>query len=208
MNFKELCEALILEGEGRMNGVADFTGLPEWPKAQAWIKTAYEQIQREQPFWKFRFASGQLLQLRDGVSTYLPIVDVAEVVKDSLFIEVNGSRQRLGWIDYSCWNALSAFSAEGLPRWITQKPSEEFVLAPTPDASYVVEGEWYSTIDTFDEDEDEPIWAEEFHSLILWTALQFWAEEFDVPSLRVRISLVLPRMARAFALRYLPATKK
>ena len=210
MNFKELCEALIREGEGQVNGVNDFETLPEWPKAQAWIKRAYEQVQLEQPHWTFLFGTGKLFTTRSGVRTYLPIADVAEVDTRSLLLDRSGRKGALNWLPYEDWRALfaSSYIAEGVPQWISRLPSGEFILAPAPNGAYMVTGDWWNAVSSFELNEDEPIWDSSFHEIIVWKALRFWAEENDVPSLRQRIAMTLPRMERAFILKYLPATRK
>jgi hypothetical protein len=72
---------------------------------------------------------------------------------------------------------------EGRPTYFSIKPDKSIQLYPVPDAQYTVVGEYYATPDVFDaDDDDEPIFPDSFHDILVWKGLEYYGAEYNKPN--------------------------
>jgi hypothetical protein len=217
MNFLEICQWVVAEADrdSALLTSTDVTDLTDdmHKKVVGWVKQAYGAIQREQPHWGFLFSSGIFTNLTAGWGDY-PISGVRDTLDDSWRIRSAGQTTHypLRWMEYKDWRDAYqvAYSTmgRGQPICVTRLPSGEYRFTPTPDASYTVLADWFSTSATLSVDSDTPLWDEEFHEIICWKVLAYYAEMYDVPHLAARVAMNLPAIERRFRNRYLPDVER
>ena len=177
-------------------------------RAVEWIREAYRRVQQERTDWTFHYVDGTLLTT-DGTNSDYEVENVRTVDRDFLLCRQQGGTGTwpLLWVDWDAWKRMFDNSwlqmSSGVPSWITRMPNGKFRLTPAPDSTiYEVLGKWYRTNHELQTAEDEPLWDEEFHRLLVWEAARSYAEEYEAAPLAGRIQQNLPRMRQAFFNRF------
>jgi len=209
MNFLEICKRVIDEADRdpELLTTVSLTALEDIQhrRVVGWVRNAYSSLQSEQRFWRFHHRSGEMFSLSAGVST-ATVPGIKHILKDS-FVGRNagGSSWCLQYLDYQEFRQANRLrlTVSGTPIYLTWKPSEEFEVFPTPRESITVLGDWFIANDVMEINSDEPIWAEDFHEILVWMALRDYATAYDVPELLPRVDTTLPQMTRQFKNRYL-----
>lgn len=213
MNYLQLCKRVVLEAD-RDDTLLTTVDLDEITdemhrKVVTWVEQAYEAIQRDQAYWGFLFKTGDLVTLRANVQDY-NVSNVREAVDEAWTIRKASETVRypLQWIEYRDWleifRLVNSTLQPSMPLQVTRLPSGAFRFTPTPDQAYVVSADRFTLNDTMAQDLDEPSWESDFHEIIVWRALAYYAEEYDVPALAARVAMNLPSIDRKFKNRYLP----
>ena len=212
MNFLEICQEVVTEAD-LDSGLLTTTAVtsasdPLHVKIVHWVNQQNRRIQRKSDAWKFHHHFQEILLVtEDGQADY-PMGNVKEVVRDSVKTRRVGTTGEypLRWLTSVEW--LDAFRirpiAAGQPSFITQLPNRDLRLYPTPSAQYEVVADWLDGIVDFEGDESEPLWGRDMHEILVWLALESYAEEFDSSELQARIARNLPPLWNSLFREYLP----
>jgi hypothetical protein len=193
MTFLELCQRVAEEGDiGTVSTVEAQTG--ETARVVRWVKNAYRDICRKRPDWHFLRSAFTLSTIanqqaylitacddNDALSTDMTVAGFRDWWTDSFRIYRQSSgvatQGEIPFTDYfsfrSQWMIRTHSSTQ--PNEFTVRVRDKAILlGPTPDAVYVVTGEYQRHAPDLDEDTDEPLFPEAFHELIVWWALVFY----------------------------------
>ena len=212
MNFLELCQRVYDEGDRASYQIESVRIGPDEDeqiaKVIGWVKQAYKEIQLWNRHFKFHWDDGTLFSTVDGTQDYTN-TGVRNLLRDSLVAYNDGATTgwELTYLTYKEWRDRfkNANLAEGSPTWFTELPNGQYRLTPIPSAIYDVKAAWYTTLDVMEVDEDEPIWDEDNHEIIVWVALRYYMSEYETPEeLATRIRLGLRYERKEFLLKYLP----
>ena len=213
MTFLELCNRVFVEGdrapyELTTTDVSLADTDEQVYKIVQWVKQAYQEIQLWDRHFKFHWKSATLITTEADTQDYKKC-EIRNLLRDSLYAKRSGDT--IGWeltyLTYKQWRDqfLNTNLSPGLPSWFVELPNGDFRLEPMPDAVYNVTADWYIHNDRFEVDDDEPIWAEDLHELVVWVALQYYMSEYETPEeLATRVRLGMRHSKKEFLLRYLP----
>lgn len=175
-----------------------------------WLSDAYLRIQLEYTQWKFFHNRGLILTTTAGTSEYM-LFNVREIMSKGIYCNRAGEPTRfpMCYYEYEAWvlDEQSNLQQVGNPRYFIKLPNGGYRIEPNPTEAWQIWGDiWYKPAG-FSSLTDEPIWAEEFHWLVVWEALKVAALEFadNKNAQRMQANLVanLPVMRRAFNYEYL-----
>ena len=180
MNFKEICEFVAEEVNGRPLTFSTVLLTSETdPFKRKVIRTvnqAYMDIQLHSRFWRFLDKRGALLSVKEDVSEYR-MAQVQSVDWNSLYLTQSGSTSR--WPVYpeplEHWKYRERFTTEtdGIPLTLSRaKDPDLWRLWPTPLDDYVLNGNLQYKPGELEQSCDEPIWDEAFHEMLCWQAVR------------------------------------
>lgn len=213
MTFLELCQRVFDEGD-RAPYAIESTDWREGEDEQIykvinWVKQAYKEIQQWNKNFDFFHQSGILLTTDVGVSDYVS-TGIRDIIFDSLYCrrlgDING--WPLSYLSYKQWRDQyqNVNLSDSTPVVFTQLPNKQFRLSPAPEDVYTISADWFTTYDSFEDDDDEPIWDADDHEIIVWVALQYYMSEYETPEeLGVKARLGLRHAKKQFLFRYLPS---
>jgi hypothetical protein len=193
MTFLDLCQRVAQEGDlGTISTVAGQTG--EAGRVVRWVKNAYRDICRRHPNWNYLRSSFTV----NTVADQRPYVVTACTDNDALSATMTVAGFRDWWTDtFRIYLQSAGVAGEGfLPftdyqsfrnQWMrgtqtSQQPNEftvrprdkAILLGPAPNAVYVLTGEYQRHAPDLAQDEDEPLFNDCFHELIVWWAIVFY----------------------------------
>ena len=194
MNFLELVQTLRREVGYASTGpstVVSQTGMHE--KAVEWIKNAYIELQNTH-YWDwlrkeftlntvasdYSYSYGDCTDVPTGSAiTRLKrwaIEDPYNPSKCYLQSSGVGGEYWLTYIDWEAFRTLYLLGAreEGAPSHISIDPNNNLVLGPTPDAVYVITGEYHRSAQILDttDNTDTPEMPSDYHMLIVYAAME------------------------------------
>lgn len=106
---------------------------------------------------------------------------------DSTATADNGPLVYVPWVDFMANGFEADQVSRGRPQYITERPDGSYDFWPRPDLEYVLTFTYSSTPQELsaydDEPEDLPI---QYHDIIAWKAVMFWADFQERPSQFVR----------------------
>jgi hypothetical protein len=221
MNFGEICTAVYDEVNGRPV-VFSSTDLgrtwegdlyltePTQRNIVRWVRDAYRRVNMLSDQWTFLHRRGVFLQLLAGTETYTQ--DNGQVDRYSLYSVRPGQTPRtpVQIMDYAWWvqQERSGPAVSGAPHYLVETPPGTWIVWPIPVEAVDVVGDWWvRPVDLVNVD-DEPVWAEEFHMLLVWEAVKMFAAEFGQegagPVLMTRYAENQPILWNRFKQRYMP----
>lgn len=154
-----------------------------------WVIQAYEDIQRSQPSWRWLVSdfSGSLIS---GTRTYAASAlgiserfsrwithDQNDNLITSIYKTSEGQtfEQHIRHCDYGTFRQSYGIGQQatetGRPSIYSVDNNNRLVFYPTPDAAYVVRGQYYKTPQMLSGDATEPEMPSDFHRLIQYKAL-------------------------------------
>jgi hypothetical protein len=215
MNFLQLCQRLAREAGINLTGPTSTAGNSgtEFQRVVDWVNSAYADIQRMHDDWLFMKASFSLTtSASDGDYTATEVVNggatLAAYERDTLrcYLQSAGqaAEQHLYWRRYQSFMDThrmgAARTAEGFPQFFAVAPDKGLLLAPLPDAVYVVTGDYQRAVDELSGDSDTPIFDADYHMAIVWQALITYAGFEETASAYVHaqnmLNPILGRMER------------
>jgi hypothetical protein len=221
MNFGEICTAVFDEINGRPVVFAstdlgrDIDGElivsdPTQRNVIRWVRDAYRKINYNSDQWSFLHQRGTFLELRPGEDTYEK--DNGKVGKYSLYSVRPGQTARtpVSIMEYSWWveNERGGPTTRGGSVYLVETPTRIWKVWPVPVYEQNVVGDWWARPSTLLHVGDTPVWAEEFHELLIWEAVKLFAAEFGQegagPALMTRYAETQPALWNRFKQRYLP----
>jgi hypothetical protein len=132
---------------------------------------AYDWINNFSKHWEFFNQRGVLFNISSGVREY-ELSDIESVEWDSLYITQSGSTAR--WpvykMEYDTWQIQerSEIPSPGYPFYLVSAPNNYWIVWPTPDQNWVMNGAAQLKKTRLEDAGDEPVWDEAFHELVVW----------------------------------------
>lgn len=194
MTFIELVQRLRRECVGVSGSgpttVTDQTG--DNARLVDWIASAYQDIQNLHVDWNFLRADFSFSTVA-AQQTYTPTecgaADIGEWVRDSMRVHLTSAGiateidiPLLTWADFRreyLFGALRATSSK--PMVAGRKPDRSLMFWPTPDADYTINGEYWKAPDVMVGSDDEPLFPAQYHMIVVWRALVFYAHNQASP---------------------------
>lgn len=172
-----------------------------------WISTAWMDIQNDCTEWYFMrqpvafntTANKQVYSAAEcGITTF------GNFKKDSFrFYRVSagvGSELMLAYMPYDDFRNVHLFGSNRLrvqlPINFSIDPSKNFVLGPTPDDVYNVNGEGYALPTELTLDTDRPTMPAQYHMAIVWRALMYYGTYENAPEAYSRGETEFKRLLR------------
>ena len=126
--------------------------------------------------------------------TYDLITDTAtsfEVNKSSFYVldpETGADRRRLNWVSYEQFQQLANQHVGyfGAPVAITETPDGTYDFYPRPSKQYRITYTFTTVPQELTDDDDVPISPVEYHDIIVWRALTYYADYADKPQVKAR----------------------
>jgi len=187
-NFLQLCQAVrqeagisgtgpssVLNQQGEMKRVVD------------WVARAYRDVQNLHRNWDF-LRSDFTFPTIVGNQEYTPaaanLPEHQSWKTDSfrIFENARGWDDEV-WLRYYPWEDFRDIyirsgnrDATGRPLAWTIRPTDQaVVLWPLPDTDYTIVGEYFKRAQVMTANTDVPIFPVEFHDVLMWRALMFYA---------------------------------
>lgn len=190
MNFLQLCQRLRQEagltGSGPTTTVGQ-TGISK--QIVDWINTAYIDILSQHTNWHFMqdefsfetVASQRAYSIAETGVTDLEKWKVDDYGSFRVYLTSSGIANEqymysILWDDYRQMYLYGATrTAEGLPSYFSIQPDKGLNFYLVPNDIYTITGEYFKVPTELSGDTDEPIFPSQFHILIIWRALMFYA---------------------------------
>jgi hypothetical protein len=186
MNRLSLAQRLASEATGSTGPTSTLNQTYESGRLVNWIDDAYRHVQTLFTNWQFlrrnfTFHTLPHIQTYDKVTIPLPelslwIPDTLKVYKTAAGVGTEIELQYWNWDDFRRIYLYGANQlVENMPVYFTIKPDKSLMFWPTPEADYTISGEYYMRAQKMLDDDDEPVFAEEYQLIIVWWALQLYA---------------------------------
>lgn len=190
MNFLLLCQRLRQEAGLSGSGITttvDQTGISK--QTVDWINTAYIDVLSQHANWRFMqetFSFDTTASKREYSIAETGVTDL-EKWKDNeygsfrVYLTSSGVANEqymypLIWEDYRQMYLYGATrTAEGLPSYFSVHPDKSLDFYLVPDNIYTITGEYFKVPAELSGDADIPIIPSQFHMIIVWRALMFYA---------------------------------
>ena len=192
MNYLAIAQRLVQETNIANTGpstVIDQKG--EMANSVNWVADAYMELQNKL-LWRWlreRFT----LNTAAGVDTYAPLVaiseDTGQIIDRFKRWRINdvrnqprcylatGNIRNASRLSYLSWDDFRDIyttqqSTDSQPSHITIDPQDNIVLGPTPNAEYVIVGEYHKSAQTLVENTDIPEMPNDYHMLLVYLAME------------------------------------
>ena len=177
------------------------------------LQGAYMSIQRKSTQWRFFHKRGLFFQTVVGKEDYAK-ANVGYVNPDSIFMIEDGLTQRrpLYYKEYKNWvvEQTTAVIRSQTPLYLIHTPPFTWKVEPIPDKVWNIYVDYWVIPTEFASEGDEPIWAEEFHEIVLLEAMKSASalrpETKEALLMNAQVATLLPSLNRSFANRYLDTT--
>lgn len=180
MNFQEICEIVAEEVNGRpltFSSVSlDDEADPFKRRVIRAVNTAYMEILLFSEHWKFLNKRGTLLAIASGKREY-SISCVKTIDWTSLYLTKAGATARYPVYEESYLSWKERERAEpnvaGIPLYLIRSDvPDKWILWPTPDNDYTLNGNLQYKPSFLESASDEPIWDSQYHELLVWLAVR------------------------------------
>ena len=190
MNFLLLCQRLRQEagltGSGPTTTVGQ-TGISK--QVVDWINSAYIDVLSQHSNWQFMqesFSFETVASQREYSVAETGLTDLEKWKVDDygsfrVYLTSSGVANEqymypILWDDYRQMYLYGATrTAEGLPSYFSIQPDNGINFYLVPDAAYTITGEYFKTPTELSGNTDIPIIPTQFHMIIVWRALMFYA---------------------------------
>lgn len=177
------------------------------------LQSAYMSIQRKSTQWKFFHKRGLFFQTVVDKEDYTK-AGVGYVNPDSIYIIEEGLTQRMPLFikEYKDWvvEQTTAVIRSQTPLYLIHTPPYKWKVEPIPNKVWNVYADYWIIPTEFTGENDEPIWVEEFHEIVLLEAMKTVSalkpETKEALLMNTQVAALLPALNRAFANRYLDTT--
>jgi len=185
--FLSLCVDMRQEAGVTSAGPSAVTGQTgEMKRIVDWVSRAYKDIQNKHREWDFLRQDFSFPTIAN-TSTYLPSAISLDELNAWKTDSIRCYLTVTGVTDEQCLTECSwpVFrdryllggnrSQTGRPTVFAIKPDKSIIFWPLPSASYTVVGEYFLRAQTMMANSDEPLIPDEFHAIIMWRALMYYA---------------------------------
>jgi hypothetical protein len=192
MTFLEMVQRLRLETNYANTGPSSVSGQSgDHERAVAWVVSAWTDIQNRHT-WRW-MRKQFTLTVSSGTSTYdyTSAIDSATStaisrfkswhLKDSwnppkCYLQSSGSGTEY-WLTYVPWEHFRTIyqigtQTPGAPAHITIDPSDQLVIGPEPNDTYVISGEHNRSAQVLSVNADEPEMQSDYHMVIVYEAMK------------------------------------
>jgi hypothetical protein len=217
--FLQLCQDLRREAgisgtDSMPAAVTSQTG--EMKRVVEWVKKAYRDIQNLHPNWHF-LSTEFSFQTISSTSTYTKnSVSLTELgswdpTTFRAYLTATGVTDEQELRYWPNWHKFrdayligASRSTSGRPTDFSIKPDKSIVLWPTPSAAYTVVGEYFKRAQELSANADEPLFPQEFHDILVWRAIVFYAAHEAAPEVYAHGKSEYNRLLRALRRDQLP----
>ena len=172
-----------ISGDGPSN-VTGQTGI--YADVVRWVDESYNDIQTRYENWNFLYTTFDF-EIQEGFDTYdMGNSNIRQIVKGSFKSEYQlEDKIRMIYIPYAIFRVNRRFdkASSGVPKYVTELPDGTLKFYPTPDDTYTIYLEGYSTPDVMETSTDTPIFPLQYHELIKSNALIRYSEYYNVPEM-------------------------
>ena len=190
MNFLQLSQRLRQEAGGSGSGPITTVGQIGIEKQWCdWINTAYIDVLSQHTNWSFMqeefsfetIASKREYSVADTGVTDLEKWKVDDYGSFRIYLTSGGVANEqylfpLLWDDYRQMYLFGATrTSEGLPSYFAVQPDKGLNFYLVPDDIYTITGEYFKVPTELSGNIDIPIIPSQFHMIIVWRALMFYA---------------------------------
>lgn len=171
MNFLQLCQRLRQEVGGTGSGPSTVLNQSGESRLYVdWINQAWKEIQSDRLEWRFMWSQGSVT-LQAGTQIHALPADLKSLDGESLLLD--GSR--IGLLDYSVFRNNYRTSHSGKPTECTILPNGQLKTNTVPDQAYTLSFDYWAKPVSLSENADVPTLPEEYHMLIVYKAMQYYA---------------------------------
>jgi len=220
MNFLQICQRVRQEAGISGTGPASVTNQTgEMARVVDWVKAAYEDIQNLHDNWKFMRREFTFPTIA-GNPVYLPsaisLDEFGRWRRDEQWrcylTSVNDELRMTHWDDWDCFRESRLYSVnrstQGRPIDVAIRPNDDAIyLWPTPNNIFTITGDYYIRPHVMAANSDEPIFPREFHMLIVWRAILFYAPYEAAPERYAQANTEHKRLLAALRRKWLPEIK-
>ena len=177
------------------------------------LQGAYMGIQRKSTQWKFFHKRGLFFKTVAGKEDYTK-ANIDYINPDSIFMIEDGLTQRMPLYikQYNDWvnEQTTGVVDSQTPLYLIHTPPFKWKIEPVPTKVWNIYADYWIIPAEFSSEGDEPIWAEEFHEIVLLEAMKsagaLKPETKEALLMNTQVATLLPGLNRAFANRYLDNT--
>ena len=171
MNFLQLCQRLRQEVGGTGSGPPTVLNQSGESRLYVdWINQAWKEIQSDRLEWRFMWAQDSVALPVGAQINALPS-DLKTLDSDSLMLD--GSRIDL--LDYFVFRDNYRASYSSKPTVCTILPNGQLKTNTVPDQAYTLNFDYWAKPVSLSENTDIPSLPEEYHMLIVYKAMQYYA---------------------------------
>jgi len=171
MNFLQLCQRLRQEVGGTGSGPSTVLSQSGENRLYVdWINQACKEIQSDRLEWRFMWSQGSVALPVGAQINALP-VDLKTLDPDSLLLDGG----RIDLFDYSVFRNNYRASYSGKPTVCTILPNGQLKTNTVPDQAYTLNFDYWTKPVSLSENTDIPSLPEEYHMLIVYKAMQYYA---------------------------------
>lgn len=194
MNYLSLTQRLRQEAGVSGDGPATIVGqVSMYGKLVGWIDTAWQEIQTSRPDWLFmnsQFNFDTIAAQRDYTPAGAGISDLKLWDTDSFMIYEKtlgeDDQNYLPHVSYIKWRqqyrARMAARDDARPFIFTLMPNNSVRFETRPDKIYTIDGDYKRSTQVFSDNADVPTGLpDDFHMMIVWRALMFYADDQNAP---------------------------
>lgn len=191
MNFLQLCQRAASECSVSLTGPADTTTqVGRLNQIVKWVNAAWMDVQTRRNDWRFMVGTFSVSTTSgDGAYTLadLSITSFRKFREESLkcYLTSAGANTEtdLVYIPYDDWYRRFNTGAQSnsYPMWFTVDHDNDLLLAPKPNGTYAVTGEYMKAATELSGDSDEPELAVEFHMAIVYRAMMKYGRYNGAP---------------------------
>lgn len=191
MNFLEICKRVRQETGVSGDGPSNVSGqVGMYAKIIDWVQTAHQDIQNRQQQWRFDWATIST-PLTQGVETYLPSdvwsIDEKSWDFNSMYVyrtaDGTASRTWLDRVDYNTYRQTRIPTVQGRPIYVTWTPDRKLAFYPVPFGDLMFVADYYRKPQVMSANTDIPRIPSEYHMVIVWKAVMYWASSEENPAL-------------------------
>jgi hypothetical protein len=143
-----------------------------------WIGQAYLDILNKWVDWKFAWAESSK-NILAGQSDYALASDLRQINEDAVYLsggDLGTDSVKLQFIDYDDYRRHKAGGdGHGTPSAFTIRPDGKIRLLPEPNDSFMLDYEYWKQPVPLAENEDLPVFPDQYHDAIIWKAAMYWA---------------------------------
>lgn len=185
--YLQLCKDVRAQAGISGDGPANVTGQSGiYADVVRWVDESYNDIQTKYENWNFLYTT-MSFELQDTFNTYdMGSSNIRQIVKDSFKSQFQfDDKIRMSYIPYAKFRVDRRFdtASSGVPKYVTELPDGTLQFYPTPDDTYTIFLEGYSTPDVLSGSTDTPIFPSQYHELIKLNALIRYSEYYNVPEM-------------------------
>ena len=192
--YLALCQRLVRESVGISGSgptsVLNQTG--DLRRVVDWVGSAYEDIQNLHTDWNFLRKTATFNTVADQ-QDYAPAeagaADLGEWRRDSFraWLTAAGVGNEVDLTQYAWEDFRDRYlygttrTQRGRPVYMAIKPDRSVALWPIPDDEYTVTAEYFRAPHVMTANADTPIFPAQYHLLVMWRALVFYAGHSAAP---------------------------